>query len=410
MGLDQFFETESLMTKQKWIFSRMVYIGLFFLSDNILADESQTINCNRGQSLVKAIQELEKPRKITIYGTCYGPIIIQRDDIILIGTSGAVITVKDDSDVVTIDGATRVSLRHLSIENGKNGLVAKNNSSVKIQGVIVNNQRQNGINLESNSSLQIKDSTLRNNAGSGLSLTGASSLKMLGKLESHHNGVFGIILLNSSSGITEQAQVNVHHNTLGIQVGIGSSFLVGDATSVVQTEDNISTGLTIVSGSSLVLFEGRLISKNNQFNNGLSVRVGSTVDMDRGASMLLENNGLDGILLENSQLNMFSMRGLASPQIHSLNNNRHGINAFLNSKIDLSEQSKIISQNNKKSGIFADNGSILTLSNSTITDNQQDISLSFGARAEFSNNTLGSIVCDDSVLVRGSAGITCPRF
>jgi hypothetical protein len=36
--------------------------------------------------------------------------------------------------------------------------------------------------------------------------------------------------------------------------------------------------------------------------------------------------------------------------------------------------------------------------------------LSFGVRAEINaSNTVGSIVCDATVLVRGSANVTCPR-
>jgi hypothetical protein len=64
-------------------------------------------------------------------------------------------------------------------------------------------------------------------------------------------------------------------------------------------------------------------------------------------------------------------------------------------KIDLSGDSQLTSQNNCQAGLFADNGGSVSVSKSTLTNNDTtDVSLSFGTRAEFTQNTIGTITCD----------------
>jgi hypothetical protein len=57
----------------------------------------------------------------------------------------------------------------------------------------------------------------------------------------------------------------------------------------------------------------------------------------------------------------------------------------------------------------ADNGSGVSLVNSSITGNTTDIQLTFGTRADLSTLTFGSYTCDATVLVRGGSGIVCPH-
>jgi hypothetical protein len=78
-------------------------------------------------------------------------------------------------------------------------------------------------------------------------------------------------------------------------------------------------------------------------------------------------------------------------------------------KIDLSGDSQITSQRNGQAGLFADNGGSVRVSRSTLTNNgTTDVALSFGTRAEFTQNIIGRITCDATVLIRGDAGMVCP--
>jgi hypothetical protein len=61
-------------------------------------------------------------------------------------------------------------------------------------------------------------------------------------------------------------------------------------------------------------------------------------------------------------------------------------------------------------GIIAENGSDIRLTTeATITDNGTDIILIFGSRGTFNGNTTGTITCDETRLVRGDTGVTCPN-
>jgi hypothetical protein len=71
-------------------------------------------------------------------------------------------------------------------------------------------------------------------------------------------------------------------------------------------------------------------------------------------------------------------------------------------------QVELFSQNNLGSGVEADNGSVITLLKAIVNGNasNKDVVLSFGARSDITNSTIGSIVCDRSVLSRGD--VVCP--
>ena len=130
--------------------------------------------------------------------------------------------------------------------------------------------------------------------------------------------------------------------------------------------------------------------------------------MDRAASITVRNNGIDGLRLENSHLNLFTMEGLEGPTIKANNNARHGVSAFLGSTIDLTFDSNITARNNSDAGLLADNGSAVRVINSKFLNNGRDVVLSFGARAEFNDNMIGSIECDSTVLIRGD--VVCPTL
>ena len=73
--------------------------------------------------------------------------------------------------------------------------------------------------------------------------------------------------------------------------------------------------------------------------------------------------------------------------------------------LTLVNQARVISTQNGTVGFSADNGSGVTLVNSTITGNSAgDLQLTFGARADVRTYT-----CDPTVLVRGTAGLVCPH-
>lgn len=100
--------------------------------------------------------------------------------------------------------------------------------------------------------------------------------------------------------------------------------------------------------------------------------------------------------------------GFTTINVH--NNTGNGVRIQTGSTLTLVNQATILSNQNTNGGLVADNGVTLTLVNSKITGNTgKDIQLTFGARADFQTLTFGSYACDNTVLVRGTSGITCPH-
>ena len=66
-------------------------------------------------------------------------------------------------------------------------------------------------------------------------------------------------------------------------------------------------------------------------------------------------------------------------------------------------------QGNTTAGLVADNRSTVRMTNGgTITGNGTDVVMLFGSVGTFNGNTIGTITCDETVLLRGDTGVTCP--
>jgi len=80
------------------------------------------------------------------------------------------------------------------------------------------------------------------------------------------------------------------------------------------------------------------------------------------------------------------------------------------STLTLVNQARIVGTQNGQLGLLADNGTGITLVNSTLTGNStRDIQLTFGTRADLRTLVFGTYTCDATVLVRGTSGIVCPH-
>ena len=112
--------------------------------------------------------------------------------------------------------------------------------------------------------------------------------------------------------------------------------------------------------------------------------------------------------LEDSLLNMFNMPGLRGSTVVATNNQRHGLSTFVGGRLTYLGQPDH-QPSNGQAGLFADNGGSVRVSKSTLTNNgTTDVALSFGTRAEFTQNTIEMIICDATVLLRGDTGTVCP--
>jgi Periplasmic copper-binding protein (NosD) len=368
------------------------------------------IDCQAGDTLTRALQAARPGDEFIINGVCHEAVRITTDEVTLRGGESGELD-GGGQDVVTVDGAQRVVVADLRIRNGHRGLLVRGNASVALHNTTVQHNTDSGIRVEASASLEATGSLTSDNGLNGLEVDRHAEVQLRDTFISRDNALFGIILNNGSSMTFSDATVTVERNILGIQIGVKSSAFISDRNTTVTTSSNLTTGCTVVAGSTLFVFEGAIVAENNGFNHGVSASSNSTIDLDRTGAITARNNGQDGVFLENSALNMFNMPGFTGSRVVATGNRRHGMSAFVGSKIDVSGDGVITSQQNGDAGLLADNGSAVHVINSTITGNRpgRDIVLTFGARADLAQNpALGSITCDETVLIRGDTVTVCP--
>merc|ERR1712149_16667 len=140
-------------------------------------------------------------------------------------------------------------------------------------------------------------------------------------------------------------------NTAGVQIALRSSLLLDAASpnppSQLVTENNAFFGITATSNSHLFLFGQTTVEANNNGSNGLTVFSKSAVEIDRDGTLICDGNTLDGVRVEDSGVNLFSIDPSTTPTLTSTNNGKAGVRVA-------------------KKGVFDTNTGAVT----TITDNK----------------------------------------
>jgi len=384
-------------------------LSLIFLTQLAGYADTDPIDCSK-KSLADAVSKL-KDLTINFTGVCTGPIVIQTDGLTLNGVGTAVID-GAGNNAVTVTGTSRVSLTNFEVRNGVIGIVAVNGGHLSLSGINAHDNFVFGISLQTGSSAEVSGVVTNHNGVHGFDVETGSAATVSGTLTSSGNGVFGINV-NGSSITFSNATVSSTSNALGIQIAANSNAFIGDSTSVINVNNNFSTGLTVVSGAHMFSFGGTINSSGNPLN-GVSVNSKGGLDLDAASTLNSFNNG-DGILVqENSVMTVFNnpqfsgKPGFSTVNVH--NNTGNGMRVQNGSVLTLSNQAKIVGSQNAKVGFIADSGSGVTLVNSTITGNTvKDIQLTFGSRADLQTLVFGTYTCDATVLVRGTSGIVCPH-
>ncbi len=309
------------------------------------------LDCSK-KSLAAAAAKANTGDTITFSGLCAGPIVVRADSLILTGVGTAVIDRGGRNDVLTVAGAHGVSLAGFEVRNGLNGILGINGAHIELTGVNVHDNAVFRISLQALSSAMLSAVTTTRNGVHGLDLQTGSAATITGTFTSSLNRVFGISA-NGSSLTISLANATVSKNVLGIQVATGANAFLNDSNTVINVNDNLATGLTVVSGAHMVSFGGTINASGNPLN-GVSVNSKGGVDLDAGSQFNAFNNGDGVVMQETSVMTVFN-----NPQF----------------------------------------------SGNTV----RDLQLTFGTRADLRTLTFGTYTCDATVLVRGTSGIVCPR-
>jgi hypothetical protein len=374
-----------------------------------LADKPP-VDCSK-KSLAAAVADANTGDAINFTGICAGPVVVRADGLTLTGVGTAVID-GGGHDALTVAGAHGVSLASFEVRNGLDGIVGVNGAHITLTGVNVHDSLVFGISLQTSSSAMLSGVTTTHNGVHGLDLQTGSAATITGSFTSSQNRVFGINA-NGSSLTFSMANATVNKNALGIQVATGGNAFLNDSKTVINVNDNLATGLTVVSGAHMVSFGGTINASGNPVN-GVSVNSKGGLDLDAGSQLNVFNNGDGVVLQEASVMTVFNIPQFSGvpgfSTINSHNNQGSGVRVQSGSTLTLSNQAKVISTQNSNTGFLADNGVGVTLVNSTVTGNTvKDLQFTFGARADLRTLTFGTYTCDATVLVRGTSGIVCPH-
>jgi len=313
-------------------------------------------------------------------------------------------------------------LSGLTISGGANGVVAINSAQATLLNDTVSGNSQSGIVAEANSRVTVNGGSSKNNGFHGIDVEATSALVVTGSYAISANGVFGINVNNGSSLTLIGATLAVSNNTLGIQMGTNASGFL-DGQSSLNTSNNFSDGITVVSGSHVVDFGGKITSDNN-FIHGISLNSKGGLDLDAGSQVESKGNQGDGVHLEQSSV----MTIFNNPQFSQVptattltvsGNAANGANQLTGSRILVDNYAQLISQSNVGSGVILDDGSSLSFGqtipvsgvSSTVQANgSPNIGVTFGSHLTYiGNDTLGSLTCDASSLVRGPGAPVCPH-
>jgi hypothetical protein len=383
---------------------------LLLVRASVVFAAADVLDCQH-RSLADAVKNgKQKNQTINFTGTCAGPIVIDSDGLTLNGVGMAVID-GDGEDAVSIAGAANVSLSNFEVRNGRNGIAAVNGAHFTMSEVNSHDNTVFGITLQTSSSAVLSNVTTTDNGLHGLDLQTGSSATLRDSFTTSNNRVFGINT-NGSSITFARATVSATNNALGIQIATSANAFINDSATTINVTNNLSTGLTIVSGAHMVSFGGTINASGNPAN-GVSVNSKGGLDLDAGSTLNSFNNGNGVQVQQNSVMTVFNtpqfsgVPGFSTVNAH--NNAGIGVRVLSGSVLSLTNQARVISTQNGR-GLVADNGAGVTLVNSTITGNTlTDILLTFGSRADLQTLTFGTYACDDTVLVRGSSSISCPH-
>ena len=363
----------------------MAFVGASPGGDADSPMRRRVVNCDRGQNIAEVLAKADPGDTIRVTGTCVERVSIKTDRITLDGQGAATLDggggpIAEFDGVVTIDGA----------------------SGVTIQGFTVQNGPGEGILGTHGAAFSMRNTTVQDNGGNGVAVAEGST--------------------------AELTDCSMLRNATGIDVFTQSSAVLKGA---IRTNENLGNGADI-NGTSIIEIRGAQVEASR--NGGVGLVAGSNsqlavfgFDVSRGSTFTIDANGGPGIVLGDSILNVFESTTISitnSPlgilvgagKIISpfgvgtfvIENNGVGLDFGLDGTALLVGG---LTARNNGTGVRGDGAGVLTFISipenpSAITGNGVDVDLRFGARATFAGVNVGTITCDSTVLSRGTT--VCP--
>ncbi len=363
----------------------MAFVGASPGGDADSPMRMRVVNCDRGENIAEVLAKAEPGDTIRVTGTCVERVSIKTDQITLDGQGAATLDgggapVAEFDGVVTIDGASGVTIQGFTVQNGPGeGILGMHGAAFSVRNTTVQDNGSTGVVVAEGSTAELTDcSILRNDAG--------------------------IDVFTQSSAVLKGA---------------------------ISTNENLANGAT-VNGTSIIEIRGAQVEASRNGGEGLAAGSNSQLAVfgfagSRGSTFTIDANGGGGIALGDSILNVFNESTIA------ITNSPLGILVGAGKIISPSGVGRFVIENNgvgldfgldgtalivggltvrnNGTGVRGDGAGVLTFISipenpSAITGNGVDVDLRFGARATIEGVEVGTITCDSTVLSRGTT--VCP--
>lgn len=348
------------------------------------------VNCDTGQRLAHAVSVAQPGRTIQLTGTCRERITITTDGLTLDGHGTAVIEGEgagpfpsNFDPVVTIDGAHRITLRGLTVQNSPGeGILAKNGASFRLEHLTAHNNGNFGIALFANSTGELEAVTSQGNLF-GLAGFDSAVAILHGSIELTGNLVHGLTFEGRSAVDLRGVQLNASNNGGFGLVMAGSELNIYDfgQGSNITASGNGGCGIAIVSGAHMLVLSppplfGSGINVITVKDNGVCgffMPANGSVESPLGAARFIVENNPVGLIMGNNSSG-FVFGGL---QVQG-----NGIGVLADGAGHISF------------GSFAGNLSFIT------GNIVADVDLHFGTRITFCEITVGTVTNDTTALAR----------
>ena len=362
------------------------------------------------------------------------------------------LTVRNGLLGIHVDGGAAVGLENVTAQNNNRGADGRDGDGIRITASVAsfggtirsNHNDGDGIDLFHASSVRATVGShsveVTGNGGLGIDLDLGSSFAIRGAIAVTDNTHGGLLIRRTSAAffLGDSATFDDNGST-GMHIGGGSSATV--AVRSATFNDNGGSGVWVSGGSSATVSVGSAAFNNNG-GSGVAVFEGSTATLSGGAingnqgyaglwvtrgstviasNLTVENNALRGIgVFRHSSLELYDSVlsghsyygvGVATAGatavlegVTSTGNTGQGVSAHSNTSVDIRRSS--ITDNDHR-GIWARQDVHVDIEDSTITGNATDIEVGVLSRIGWENSTVGTMICDDSVLTYYEA--SCPE-
>lgn len=144
---------------------------------------------------------------ITLSGVCTESVSISRDDVTLQGASpgDGLQAPLSDFTALTLDGARRIVLSHLTLAGGSVGLVAQEGTAFRADDIHVHDATDSGV-MVAGASARLENTTVEDNGGEGILAFNGARVTLVGGIV-QKNGLLGVLVKGGSAALIERTDV-----------------------------------------------------------------------------------------------------------------------------------------------------------------------------------------------------------